>query len=249
MLFARPIADIRRGDWCWVQKRAHHHGVDATSNIGAHAAPPAWGVGCVCVRVCVCVCVCVGGGGFAGGLHGLCWHVLFRRSRVDIYIYIHLPFRSHFFCVWSWPIRPSLAFLLWHLFSTDLSGSWKNTVTDAWLSFLFFVRSCNCSWPVATGRTTSRDIVQQVARPIVSPVWPRPVVDRHDWWYDWSYDHYTTHLRPPAIWNRRNRVLNMTVDLATNNLPLAITHDLYDQSYALSAIPPWFPFLSVVPRL
>ena len=58
---------------------------------------------------------------------------------------------------------------------------------------------------------------------------------------------YTTRLRPPAIWNRRARVLNMTVDLAATNLPLAITHDLHDQSHALSAIPSRFPPLSVVP--
>ena len=51
------------------------------------------------------------------------------------------------------------------------------------------VKSCNWSWPVTTGRTTSRDVVRRVARPIVRPVWPRPFVDRHDWWHDWSSDH------------------------------------------------------------
>ena len=77
------------------------------------------------------------------------------------------------------------------------------------------VRSCNWSWLVTTGRTISRDVVRPVARPIVRPVWPRSIVDRHDWWHDWSYDHnYTTRLKPPAICNRRARVLIMTVGLA-----------------------------------
>ena len=46
-------------------------------------------------------CLCWELYGFCCGLHGLCWHVLFRRSRVDIYVYIHLLFGgSHFFCIW-----------------------------------------------------------------------------------------------------------------------------------------------------
>ena len=50
------------------------------------------------------------------------------------------------------------------------------------------VRLCNWSWPVATGRPTSRD-VRPLAWTIVRPIWPRPIVDRYDWWHDWSYDH------------------------------------------------------------
>ena len=36
------IAGIIKGVWFWAQKRAHHHGVGATSKTGAHAAPPAF---------------------------------------------------------------------------------------------------------------------------------------------------------------------------------------------------------------
>ena len=43
-------------------------------------------------------------------------------------------------------------------------------------------------------------------------------------------------VRPLTIWNRRLQVLNMTIDLIATDLPLAITYDLCDQSYALSTI-------------
>ena len=93
-------------------------------------------------------------------------------------------------------------------------------------SCLLWLLWCNRLWLVATGRTTSRDVVRPVAQ---WPVWPR-LVPRL------LVRQYTTRLRTPAIWNRRARVLNITVELAATNLPLAITHHLYDQPYALSAI-------------
>ena len=40
-------------------------------------------------------------------------------------------------------------------------------------------------------------------------------------------------VRPLTIWNSRFQILNMTVDLVATDLPLAITHDLYHQSYDL----------------
>ena len=43
-------------------------------------------------------------------------------------------------------------------------------------------------------------------------------------------------VRPLTIWNRRLQVLNMTIDLVATDLPLAIIHDLCDQSYVLSTI-------------
>ena len=54
-------------------------------------------------------------------------------------------------------------------------------------------------------------------------------------------------VRPLTIWNSRFQVLNMTVDLVSTDLPLALTHDLCDQSYdlcdqsyVLSTIGPFF---------
>ena len=40
-------------------------------------------------------------------------------------------------------------------------------------------------------------------------------------------------VRPLTIWNSRFQVLNMTIYLVATDLPLAITHDLCDQSYDL----------------
>ena len=40
-------------------------------------------------------------------------------------------------------------------------------------------------------------------------------------------------VRPLTIWNSRFQVLNMTIDLVATDLPLAITHDLWHQSYDL----------------
>ena len=59
------------------------------------------------------------------------------------------------------------------------------------------------------GGTTGRKVVRPVARLIV---------------------------RPLTIWNRRLQVLNMTIELVATDLPLAITHDLCDQSYVHSTI-------------
>ena len=59
------------------------------------------------------------------------------------------------------------------------------------------------------GGTTGRKVARRVARLIV---------------------------RPLTIWNRRLQVLNMVIDLVATDLPLAITHDLCDESYVLSMI-------------
>ena len=40
-------------------------------------------------------------------------------------------------------------------------------------------------------------------------------------------------VRPLTTWNTRFQVLNMIIDLVATDLPLAITHDLCDQSYDL----------------
>ena len=43
-------------------------------------------------------------------------------------------------------------------------------------------------------------------------------------------------VRPLTVWNDRLQVLNMSIDLVATDLPLAITHDLCDQSYVLSTM-------------
>ena len=62
-------------------------------------------------------------------------------------------------------------------------------------------------------------------------------------------------VRPLTIWNSRFQFLNMTIDLVATDLPLAITHDLCDQSYDLcdqsydrSTIGPPFQHLSIAGR-
>ena len=56
-------------------------------------------------------------------------------------------------------------------------------------------------------------------------------------------------VRQLMIWNRRLQVLNMTIDLFATDLPLAITHDLCDQSYVLFTIGPRFHHFSIAGRL
>ena len=136
-------------------------------------------------------------------LHGLCWHVHFRRCRVHIYMYIHLPFGIQFFCIWMWPLRPSFAFLGRHFFSTACSVRklkgyryWRFTEGFFICEGRPVVRLCNWSWLVATGRptstttrmtnratdlaTTNRRSLRLVARLVVRP--------------------YMTCLLPPTIW-------------------------------------------------
>ena len=62
-------------------------------------------------------------------------------------------------------------------------------------------------------------------------------------------------VRPLTIWNGMLHVLNMTIDLVATDLPLAITHDLCDQSYdlfdhsyVLSMICPRFQHFSIAGR-
>ena len=81
-------------------------------------------------------------------------------------------------------------------------------------------RSCDQSWPPTIDRTINRGILhdqsigcatgRKVARPVARLI-----------------------VRPHTIWNSRFQVLNMAIDLAATDLPLAITHDLCDQSYDL----------------
>ena len=81
-------------------------------------------------------------------------------------------------------------------------------------------RSYDQSWPPTIDRTINRGSMREqsiggatgrkVARSVVRLI-----------------------VRPLTIWNRRFQVLNMTIDLAATDLPLAITHDLCDQSYDL----------------
>ena len=68
--------------------------------------------------------------------------------------------------------------------------------------------------------------------------------------YDQSWDSATDrtiNCLPLTIWNSRFQVLNMTVDFVATNLPLAITHDLCDQSYDLCDR--WYVLSTICPRL
>ena len=79
------------------------------------------------------------------------------------------------------------------------------------------------SWPPTIDRTINHGILheqsiggatgRQVARPVARLI-----------------------VRPLTIWYSRFKVLNMTIDLVATDFPLAITHDLCDQSYVLSSI-------------
>ena len=117
-----------------------------------------------------------------------------RRSRVDIYMYIHLSFGSHFFCIWtdvtSSPYGPCLSWAAFLQHSTALSLR-KFKVGLDWAPLYTQGK---------TGRATSlsRKVVQLVVTCCIQwshyqlwPVWPRPKVDRHDWPYD--------HIRPPRL--------------------------------------------------
>ena len=72
----------------------------------------------------------------------------------------------------------------------------------------------------------------------------------HNWWFHHAQlvvRSRELYLRPLTIWNRRFEVLNMTIDIAATDFALAITHDLCDQSYVLSANCPRFQHFSVAP--
>ena len=81
-------------------------------------------------------------------------------------------------------------------------------------------RSYDRSWHTTIDRTINRGILREhsiggatgrkVARPVARLI-----------------------VRPLMIWNSRFQVLNMTMDLVATDLPLAISHDLCDQSYDL----------------
>ena len=101
-------------------------------------------------------------------------------------------------------------------------------------------RSYDQSWPPAIDRTINHEIMRPIASGVIwgvtrtqetrnvseQPIGgttgrkvARPVA--------------RLIARPLMIWNRRFQVLNMTIDLVATNLPLAINHDLCDQSYDL----------------
>ena len=81
-------------------------------------------------------------------------------------------------------------------------------------------RSDDPSWPPTIDRTINSGLLREqsiggatgrkVARPVARLI-----------------------VRPLMIWNSRFQVLNITIDLVATDLPLAITHDLCDQSYDL----------------
>ena len=88
-------------------------------------------------------------------------------------------------------------------------------------------RSYEHSWHPVTERTINRGTRRPMVRSIVAI-------------YNRSYDQ-SCHQ---TIFNRRLEVLNMTIDLATTDFALAITHDHCDQSYVLSTMCPRFQHFS-----
>ena len=80
------------------------------------------------------------------------------------------------------------------------------------------VASCDRRYYQSWGATIDRTINHSIVRPLV-----RSIVATYDRSYDQSW-HQT-------IWNSRLEVLNLTIDLATTDFALAITHDLCHQSY------------------
>ena len=95
-------------------------------------------------------------------------------------------------------------------------------------------RSYDQSWPPTIDRTINHGILpeqsiggatgRKVARPVARLI-----------------------VRPLMIWNSRFQVLNMTIDLVATDLPLAITHDLCDQSHDLCGQS--YVLSSICPRL
>ena len=100
-------------------------------------------------------------------------------------------------------------------------------------------RAYDQSWHPKIDGTINRGVQRSIARPIVASCVRsydqslRPTTDR------------TINRGTKTIWNRRLEVLNMTIDLATTDVAIAITHDLCDQSYVLSTICPRFQNCSV----
>ena len=92
---------------------------------------------------------------------------------------------------------------------------WRSVRSIVAPEYRWYNQSCD----VTIDRTINRSIVRPIVRPIAAT-------------YDRSYDcsWYQT------IWNRRLQVLNITIDRVATDLPLAIIHNLCDQSYVLSTI-------------
>ena len=99
-------------------------------------------------------------------------------------------------------------------FSQRTINVWNKLSTD-WVH-ASSVNMYDQSWPPTIDRTINQGILHEqsiggatgrkVARPVAGLI-----------------------VRPLTIWNSRFQVLNITIDLV--DLPLAITHDLCDQSY------------------
>ena len=121
------------------------------------------------------------------------------------------------------------------------------------------VASCDRSLRPTTDRTINRGTKRPIVRSIVASC------DRsydqscdfrsaiiHNWWFPHARlvvrSRKTYYLQPLAIWNRRLKVLNMTIDLVTTHFALTVTHDLCDQSYVLSATCPRFSQFTVAGR-
>ena len=99
-------------------------------------------------------------------------------------------------------------------------------------------RSYEHSWYPVTENTISRGTRRPVVRSIVggtidSTIYRRivrPIVRSIVASYNRSYDQ----SRHQPIWDRRFEVLTITMDHVATDLPLAITHDLCDQSCVVS---------------
>ena len=113
------------------------------------------------------------------------------------------------------------------------------------------VRSYEHSWHHGTERTINHDTRIPMVRSIVGcndrPT-NRSIVQPIVWSIVGTYGRSYDQSWHQNIWNRRLEVLNMTIDLATNDFALAITHDLCDQSYVLSTIYSRFHHFSVAGR-
>ena len=107
---------------------------------------------------------------------------------LDVCMYIHLPF-----CIWMWPL-PFLGTI-----SSALHCQEVERIFILMLDWApFYVQG-------KSGHATSIKVIQLVVishnwslsqlydqlavQPIVRLVWPWPIIDHHDWWHDWSYNH------------------------------------------------------------
>ena len=131
----------------------------------------------------------------------------------------------------------------------SINTDWRRSLTRSIISYEIVRpvvaindRSYDQSWPPTIDRTNNRGILRdqsvggatgrKVARPVARLI-----------------------VRPLTIWNSRFQVVYMTIDLVATDLPLAIAHDLLDQSYdlcdqsyVLSSICPRLQHISIAGR-